>query len=142
MLVATGAVCLVIGLVGWGGQLLSVTSWPSAKRLGLQEADEHADPLFQRLERNTAAWDLFTWWTLPAAGTLMLLDHAWWPYLAVLAGGVFVDTSGRELAKLWGLEREGIRTGTAKDRTTRLAFFIVTGATGAWAAVLAIIRMV
>ena len=141
MVVATGVASLVIGLVGFCGQFLSTVNWPLAQSLGVQEADAAADPLFQRLERNTAVWDLFTWWTLPAAGALMVLDHAWWPFLAILAGGVYADTSGRELAKLRGLETEGVRTGTTKDRTTRLVFFVVTGAVGLWAAVFAIIRM-
>ena len=141
MLAATGVVTLMLGLIGFGGQFISTLNWPLAQRLGLQEAGEHTDPLFRRLERNTAIWDLCSWWTLPLAGLLMLLDHAWWPFVAIFAGGVYADTAGRELAKLWGLGSEGVRTGTAQDARTRLIFLLVTGGAGLWAAAYAVLEL-
>ena len=136
MLVTAGIASVIVGLVGFGGQLISVTNWPLAQRLGLQESDDSTDPLFRHLERNTAIWDLLSWWTLPAAGILMLIDHTWWPFLAIFAGGVYFDTAGRESAKLRALEREGMQTGTKRDGHIRLGFFIVTAAVGLWVAAL------
>lgn len=141
MQVVTGIVSLVLGLVGYGGQLISTVNWKLAQRLGLQEGDEHTEPLFRHLELNTAKWDLFTWWTLPVAGLLMLLDYPWWPYLALIACGVFVDSAGREIAKLWGLKAEGIETGTEKDARTFVVFLIVMALVGLWAAVFAVLNL-
>ena len=141
MLFATGVIALVLGLVGFGGQLISTLDWSFAQKLGLQEDDAHVDPLFQRLERNTALWDVAIWWTLPLAGLVMLLDHPWWPMAAIFAGGVYADTAGRELAKLRGLDREDIRTGTAGDSRTRLVFFMVTGGVGLWVALYAALHL-
>ena len=31
-----------------------------------------------------------------AAGLLMLWDHPWWPFAALVAGGVYIDAAGRE----------------------------------------------
>ena len=141
MLVAAGVVSLLVGLVGFGGQLTSIVDWPLAQKLGLQESDEHTEPLFRRLEKNTAMWDVFSWWTLPVAGILMLLESAWWPVAAIFAGGVYLDTAGRELAKLRALDREGVETGTERDRRTRVGFFIVTAAVALWVAGLGVFEV-
>jgi len=140
--VAAGVASIVIGLVGFGGQLISVLDWPLAQRLGLQESQDHTDTLFRRLERNTAIWDLCSWWTLPVAGALMVTGHPWWPVVALLAGGVYMDTAGREWAKLSGLGSENVKTGEPKDARRRGAFFIVTAAIAVWAVVLAVMEIV
>lgn len=120
MVIATGFVCLVFGLIGLTGQLISTLNFSLAQRLGLQEKHENTDPLFRRLELNTAKWDLFVLWALPAAGILMLTNHPWWPYMSLVAGGISVDTAGREAAKVLGLLHHGVRTGS--DTEVRLYF--------------------
>jgi hypothetical protein len=122
---ATGIVCVLFGLICIVGQLISVINFGLAQKIGLQEKDDATDPLYRQLELNTARWDLVVLWTLPAAGVLMLVDHAWWPYLALVAGGVCVDTGGRETAKVLGLGKQGVKTGSRKE--TRL-FFTFLGA--------------
>jgi hypothetical protein len=141
MLRVIGGFALLFGIVGFGGQLLSVVDWPLAQRLGLQEADEHADRLFRHLERNTAIWDLATWWSLPAAGVLMLFGHDWWPVAALFAGGIYFDTAGREVAKILGLSSQGVRTGTTKDARGRLVFFGVAGVIGLAVAIVAALEI-
>jgi hypothetical protein len=110
---------LLVG-IGFVGQIVSVINFKLAQRLGLQEKDDATDPVFRHLELNTARWDLFVLWTLPLAAILMLIDHAWWPHAALLAGGVSVDTAGREAAKILGLRSVGARIGTAPE--ARLIF--------------------
>lgn len=141
MLIATALVFLLFGLLGLVGQLISALSFPLAQRLGLQEKDAETEPLHRRLELNTARWDLFVIWTLPATGILMLLDCASWPYLALVAGGVHVDTAGREAAKLLGLRAQGIKTGDEKEVRVGLGFFVVMALIGAWAIVYALLRL-
>ena len=112
------------------GQLVSVVDFGLAQRLGLQEKPENVDPLFGRLELQAARWDLLWLWILPAAGVLMLLDHAWWPYVALVGGGATVDTGGREAVKVIGLRAGGVRTGTpGEDRLkgTVFKYFVVVG---------------
>ena len=86
-----------------------------AQCLGLQEKPEHADPLFSELEVWAARWGLLWFWTLPVSGMLMLIGHPLWSYAAMIGGGVAVDTGGREAAKVLGLRRWGVRTGSAGD---------------------------
>lgn len=113
----------MIGSVGFLGQLVSSVDFQLAQRLGLQERDEETGPLYRRLELNTARWDLFVLWTLPLAGVLMLVGHAWWPYAALVARGVHVDAGGRETAKVLGLRAQGVRIGSARE--VRLALVLL-----------------
>ncbi len=113
---------LLVGL-GFFGQIVSVISFKLAQKLGLQERDEATDPIYRHLERNTARWDLFVLWTLPLAAILMLIEHRWWPYAALLGGGIYFDAGGREAAKILGLRAEGVRTGTARETRFGLSYF-------------------
>ena len=124
-LTVTGVFCVLFGLVCVIGQLISTVDFGLAQKLGLQEGNEATEPLYRRLELNTARWDLVVLWTLPCAGALMLAGHEWWPFLALVAGGVHVDTAGRETAKVLGLAKEGVKTGT---RTETRLFFSFLGA--------------
>ena len=112
------------------GQLISVLDFRLAQRLGLQESPEATDALASHLELWTARWDLAWLWTLPAAGTLMLLDHPWWPYAALIGGAASIDTGGREAAKVRGLIRRGIRIGTDGQRRLIASVFIYLVAAG------------
>jgi hypothetical protein len=127
--IAVGIVAALAGLLA-AGQLLSVLSWPLAQRLGLQERAGGADPLFTRLERNTARWDQLTMWWLPVAGVLMLADHSWWPQLALVGGAVYVDTGGREAAKLLALRGGGVRVGGVREQRRYLVGTAVMAAAG------------
>jgi len=98
--------------------------------MGLQERAASADPLFTRLERNTARWDQITMWWLPLAGVLMLADHSWWPQLALVGGAAYVDTGGREAAKLLALRSGGVRVGGVREQRIYLVGTAVMATAG------------
>ena len=122
-------VCLVVTLL-YIGQLISTVNFALAQRLGLQEKATRADPLFSRLEANAARWDLLSLWPVPLFGLLILFDHPWWPYLGLIAGGLLVDTGGREAAKFLGLQAQGVRVGAAGERRLSLAVYAILVAAG------------
>ena len=124
MRIALGTLVILVGSISLIGQLLSTIDFELAQRLGLQEKDETTEPLFRRLEQYTARWDIVLHWTLPLAGVLMVADHRWWPYVALVASGVYLDTAGREAAKHLGLRAEGVRIGGQSE--VRLYFGFVT----------------
>ena len=124
MRIVLGIICVLFGGFGWVGQTISAINYPLAQRLGLQEKSEGTDPLFRRAETNTARWDSFVLWTLLASGVLMLTNNYWWPYLSLIAGGIYLDGAGREVAKLLSLSKEGIKIGTPKDlKVAAVTFF-------------------
>ena len=137
MQLALGIVCIFLGIFGWLGQFVSAVNFRLAQKLGLQEAGEHTDILYQRLERNTASWDSVSLWTLPVTGILMLLNHALWPILALVAGGIHIDTVGRESAKLLGLNAEGVRIGTVTNKKIAGTLFTLLFGVSVWLVVFA-----
>ena len=125
-----GAVIFMLMWIIYIGQVISVVNLPLAQRLGLQEQPDTIDPIYARDAAGTARWDLLAMWTLPVAGILMLVDSAWWPYLALIGGAVYVDTGGRQGIKLLGYRNERVRVGTSQ--AVNLAFgvyalFLVVG---------------
>lgn len=139
MLLFFGWIFLVIPGLLVAGQLVSVINFPLAQRLGLQEKAGTSDPLKLRAELYTARWDLPTLIWLPAAGALMLLEHAWWPYLCLVGGAVFIDAAGREAAKVLSMKAEGVRVGTPAEQAVMFAAYGVMGALGLIAIVLAMV---
>ena len=122
MMTATGLAWVVFGLIAVIGQSISTFNFSLAQKLGLQEKNDATEPLFRQLELNTAKWDLCVHWTLPATGVLMLDGHPWWPCLALVAGGVLVDTAGRETAKVLGLRKDGVGTGSGTEARLYFCF--------------------
>jgi len=122
MRVLLGIICILFGLLSWGGQTVSAFFFKFAQRVGLQETDEGTDPLYREVERQAARWDALILWPLVIAGVLMVIVHPWWPVAGLLSAGIYLDTAGRELAKGAGLRRQGVRTGSAAD--TRKAFVL------------------
>lgn len=116
MTVALGISALLVGALVVIGQAISVADFQLAQRLGLQERDGGAEALHHRLELAVARWDLLVFWTLPLAGVAMLSDASWWPWLALIAGAVCVDTGGREASKLLALRAQRVRIGTPQER--------------------------
>lgn len=121
------------------GQAVSVVNFPLAQRLGLQEKAGSSDPLKLRAELYTACWDLPVLIWLPAAGVLMLLQHAWWPYLCLIGGAVFVDAAGREAAKVLSMKAEGVRVGTHVEQALMFGTYVLMGALGLLAITLALV---
>lgn len=130
MTVALGIVALFVGSVVLVGQLVSGTDFSLAQRLGLQERDEGSDALHRRLELSTARWDLLVLWSLPLAGVAMLIDASWWPWVALIAGGICVDAGGREAAKVLGLIAQRIRVGSRRERRNLFGLFALLVAVG------------
>jgi len=136
-----GVVCVLFGAVGWIGQLISSINFPLAQRLGLQEQTEDTDALYRLAELNAARWDTVVLWSLIAAGILMLIDHNWWPYVSLLAGGIYLDTAGREAAKYLSLSLGGVKTGTPKEKCTAVCFYAIMALIALWVIVHAAWRL-
>jgi hypothetical protein len=69
----------------------------------------------------------------------MLLQHAWWPYLCLIGGAVFVDAAGREAAKVLSMKAEGVRVGTHVEQALMFGTYVLMGALGLLAITLALV---
>lgn len=142
MRITIGIVLVAVGGFLYAGQIVSVANLGLAQRLGLQERPDRVDPLFTSLEVWTARWDLLTLLGLPVAGVLMLLDHSWWAYMAMIGGGLAADTGGREIVKYLGLRQHGVRIGTPAGRRVLFGGMTVLSLVGVLAAIVGLVEVV
>ena len=119
-----GWILLILGGALYLAQLISSVNFPLAQRLGIQEKSGFADALLQRSERYTAYWDLITLGWLPLAGILMIANHGWWPVFALIGGAIYLDTAGREAAKILSFRHEGIKLGTPTQQKIFFASYV------------------
>ena len=125
MTTVIGILCTSLWLL-YGGQALSVVNREMAVRLRLQDYGGDPNNLTHRLEMWTARFDLLTLWTLPTAGVLMLIDHPWWPYAAMIGGGAYIDGLGRYMFAILALREKGVWTGTPGEwLATKIIFLPV-----------------
>ena len=112
------------------GQVISSVNFPLAQRLGLQEDPAQSDQLLQVAEKYVAYWDLVTLVWMPLAGLLMVLDHPAWPIVAFFAAAIYLDTSGREAAKILSFKQQGIRLGPERQLRLFLSTYVVMALLG------------
>ena len=62
---------------------------------------------------------------LPLSGILMVMNNSAWPLLAFFSGAIYLDTAGREAAKILSFKHEGIRIGTTKQQRIFFSTYIV-----------------
>jgi hypothetical protein len=106
-------------------QLISSINFKLAQRLGIQEKPEASDSILQTAERLTAYWDLVTLGWLPLAAFLMIIGHDYWSIVGLPGGAIYLDTSGREAAKIMSFRKEGVRLGSEQQQKIFFASYIV-----------------
>lgn len=112
MLSFIGIAVVLIGLAAWLGQAVSFLAPAVAIKLGLLESKSEMDETFYIIEaRALALNDLLFGWILPLSGLLMLWDNSWWPYFALMGGGITLYFSGFIVLSRIFLKREGKRIG-------------------------------
>ena len=83
---------ILVLIVGFGfhfvGQLISVLSWDTALRLGLQ--DRAAPAAYYPYEHGTAVADVLIGWLYPIAAVGLLMDAAWAYELAWIPGAILL----------------------------------------------------
>ncbi|HSF84197.1 MAG TPA: hypothetical protein VLG28_00885 [Acidimicrobiia bacterium] len=136
-----GVVLVILGLIGWGGQLLSWLRPATAVRLGVMEAEEDVEPVFWVDIRAEAAWDSLVLWTLPVAGALLLLDEPAWAYFGLVGGGMYLYFAGRGIFARRTMQRRGMRIGDEQSVPMNVGFLALWGAVAAVTIVAALVAL-
>lgn len=131
MITAVVIAVLLLGLLGWGGQLVSALAPQLAARLGLTEAEADVDATFYADGQAECIWDALSLWTLPLAALLLLLDQPAWPLLGLVGGAMYLYFSGRGLAQRMVMRRRGIAVGQPSVLKVHYLFLLLWGAAGA-----------
>lgn len=139
--VTAGIVLILLGLVAWGGQLVSVVSWDRAVRLGLQEAEDNVEPAFLADARAEALWDVFTLWPLIVAGALLAAGSSEWPFFGLVGGATYLYFGGRGILTRREMMRMGLRIGDSGNVAVAWVMLAVWAAAGLGAVVSAWIAL-
>ncbi len=127
MAAAWGVVVAALALLAWGGQTMSWLAPERAARWGLSEAEGNVDPAFWADVRGEARWDAASLWTMVAAGVLLVVDSAAWPYFGLVGGGIFLYFAGRGILTRRELARRRLRIGAPGSVQVAYAFLTVWG---------------
>jgi hypothetical protein len=133
-----GLFLLLWGSFVWLGQVITATAPTWASRVGLSEPRESVDPVIWADNRSEALWDALSLWTLPLTGALMLIGHAAWPVVGLVACGMTLYFSGRAAIQRHTMRRLCIRVGTPGDVRLVYGYMTVCAATALITAILAI----
>jgi hypothetical protein len=138
MQTAWGLTVTILSLACWGGQVVAWFAPDTAIRFGLIENPSDVEPTFQIDARGEALWDLLTLWTMTVAGVLLVVDHDWWRYLALVGGGAYIYFAGRGIVVRVLLRSHGVRIGTRNNVNIALTALAVWGLTASVTIVAAI----
>jgi len=136
-----GGILIIFPGILFIGQVISSLNFSLAQKLGLQEAPEETDSLVQTAERYTAYWDLVTMVWMPVSGLLMVMNHSTWPFVSIIAGAIYVDTAGREAAKILSFKHAGLRVGPPRQHRFFLSTYLIMAILGIVAIAYALMKM-
>ena len=66
-------------------------------------------------------------WTLVAAGVLLVVDHAAWPYFGLVGGGMYLYFAGRGIVTRRVMQRRGLRIGEPGNVRINYLFLVIWG---------------
>lgn len=126
MITIIGILIIVVGLICWLGQSLSIIAPNMALKLGLLDPKEDMDETLYIIESKALGLnDLLLTWTLPAAGFLMIVNNPLWPYLGMVGGGIYLYFSGFIIFTRIYLKREGKKVGSTSAEKTAYIFSLL-----------------
>ena len=118
-----GIVVIVVGLIAWVGQSLSLLVPTIAIKLGLCEPEEEMDQSLYIIETKAQGLsDMLLGWTLPLSGILMIFDHKLWPILALIGGGTYIYFSAVIMLSRIFLKKRGKKVGRQSSENSAYVF--------------------
>ena len=116
---ALAVMVIILGLICWVGQTLVVFTPHIAEKLGVAEPEGEIERTMYLYERYSQGIpDALLTWMLPASALMMLLEHAHWPLLALVGGGVYLYFPSVFSITRIVLKRDGLKVGTPASQLT------------------------
>ncbi len=110
---------VILGLICWIGQTLVVFAPSVAEKLGVNEPEDAIERSMYLYERYSQGIpDFLLTWMLPASALMMLLEHDFWPILALVGGGVYLYFPSVFSITRIVLKRDGLRVGSPSSQLT------------------------
>ena len=126
MITIIGIIVIIVGLLVYVGQSLSFLAPELATKIGLNDPEEEMDDSLYIIEtKANGLSDILLTWTFPLAGLLMILDHAAWPYLALVGSGVYLYFACLTIFCRYFLQKHGKKAGSARDVKLAYVFSVL-----------------
>ena len=138
MILVFGIFITLLGLICWGGQVITMISPKLAARLGVAEPESEVDPAFAADFRAEATWDSFILWNLPIAGILLCINNPLWVYFGLYGGSTYLYFSGRNILQRIYMGRRNINIGPPINVKIAYMFSVLWGVSGITTIILAI----
>lgn len=129
---------LLLGLLAFGGQLLSVLHRKLAEKIGLADRSADCDPFFITYEKGIALADIVVNWSLPLGCLLFFLHQPEWVYFALAGGGYYTYSFGLISFPRILLKKENAHVGKNITLQTTHIFALLWGLSGLSMIILAI----
>ncbi len=126
MITVTGIIVIIVGLLVYIGQGLSFFAPELATRIGLNDPQEEMDQTLYVIEtRANGLTDILLTWIFPLSGLLMILDHHYWPYFALVGSGIYLYFALLTIFCRVFLKKLGKKVGSPSSEKTAYIFSVV-----------------
>ena len=115
MNILIGIAVLVLSLICWIGQLMSVIAPKLAVQLGLTENESDVDRVFFIEEKCEAIIDSLLTWIMIPASILFILEQPEWIYFGLTGGGIYAYFGIRITLIRIMLSRRDIKIGSPSN---------------------------
>lgn len=123
MITLIAIIVIIVGLIAWIGQSLSVFALPTAIRFGLFEPEDEIDQSMFLFERySMGIMDILLIWILPFSAILMLMENSYWSIFALVGGGIYLYFPGACMITRVVLKRHGKKVGRPSSVTAAYLF--------------------
>ena len=126
MITVIGVIVIIVGLLVYIGQALSFFAPDLATKTGLNSPEEDMDQTLYIIEtKANGLSDLLLTWMFPLSGLLMILEHPYWPFFALVGSGVFLYFACLTIFCRYFLQRQGKKAGSPKDVKVAYVFSVI-----------------
>ena len=126
MITLFGIVVIIVGLIVFIGQALSFFAPKLATNIGLNDAEEDMDHSLYIIEtKANGLSDILLTWIFPLSGFLMIMNHRYWPLLALVGSGIYVYFALLAIFTRLYLKKVGKKVGSISSEKTAYIFSVI-----------------
>ena len=126
MITVIGIIVIIVGLLVYIGQSLSFFTPTLATKIGLNDPEEDMDQTFYVIEtRANGLSDILLTWIFPLSGLLLILDHPYWPFFALVGSGIYLYFALLTIFSRVFLKKLGKKVGSPSSEKAAYIFSVI-----------------
>ena len=126
MITIIGIIVIIVGLIVFVGQGLSFFAPNLATKIGLNDPEEEMDQTLYVIEtKANGLSDILLTWIFPLSGLLMIIDHRFWPFFALVGSGIYLYFALLTIFTRLFLKKIGKKVGSISSEKTAYIFSVI-----------------